>query len=234
MISYFELLKQRNDAYGELDASVSSFSALADQLREGVTYQQAIEIVNQFWRPRDAGVMKTRLFTSFPKKNGELILQSDLDNKIRDRMTTVITREYFKNAHAYIEDRIEKYLAIFKKLETSDKSSYGVYLDFRKQVARYLGGVDYGVYDLKPELLNGGVKVWGDLKCDESAIESGDYMLWDDLPLMIKEAHQTFTHNHLDRKEHINLNNLSWCFDNVRAHMEFCVLFAGWLQLPEE
>lgn len=234
MITYSGLLEKRNAAYGELDASVSSFSALADELHNGVTYQQAIQIINQFWNTRDAGVLKTKLFTSFPKKNGEIILQSGLDAKIQERMATVVTREYFGEAHAYILKMVDAYLEVFKKLSTTETASYNVYLDFRKQVARYLGGVDYGVYDLKPVLLDGAAKEWKDLKCDESAIESGDYMLWDDLPHLVKEAHQTFTHNHLDRKEHITLNNLTWCFDNVRAHMEFCALFAGWLQLPDE
>lgn len=234
MSTYAELLVNRNAARGELDAGVSSLVDLADKLKDGVSYQEAILIIDHFWKPRDAGVMKTRLFTSFPERNGEIILEHDLDAKIRERIATVTTRDFFVSAHRYILDQVNAQLAIFSKLRTDNATEFAAYVTFRKQIARYLAFLDYGVHDIKESLLNLGEKRWTELPGSPGSVESSEYMLWDNIPEMVTEAHDTFVRNHLDRKDHITLHSLDWCFDTIRATMELSLLFADYMKPPTE
>lgn len=234
MTTYAELLLGRNSARGELDAGTSSLSHLAVRLKEGVSYEEAIVIINQFWGARDAGVMKTRLFTSFPERNGQIIREQDLDGKIRERIATAVTRGFFIEAHRYILDQVNAQLAIFSKLRTDNATEFNAYIEFRKQVARYLSFLDWGVHDIKEALLTHGNKGWKELPGHPGSVDTSDYMLWDNIPEMVADAHATFVKNHLDRKDHINLNSLDWCFDVVRATMELTLLFADYMKPPNE
>lgn len=229
MIEYEELIKERDIARAELDAGVSSLLTLGKKLKEGVSYDDAVLIVKQFWDKRDAGQIQALLLNSFPERNGEIILEKNIDSRVAEKLSIVTSVKFFDDAFAYINQEMIRVMEKFKAHLTEDTHDFVKFMEFRKDTARYVAFMDWGAYDLKDHLING-CNNWEDLPPTVNSIETGDYMLWDNPAVNVIKVHEEFKERHLNRKDYISLGSLDYCFDSVICSMELALLFARTLK----
>ena len=229
MVTYEELVANRQTALLEIDARTSAISALAKKLQEGISLPDATELINSMWNERDARILKTELSSAFPKRNSEAILGYGLDAKITNSFVLKATHEFFADSAAFIEANAIERLASFSRCKLDDEDALEDFIKLRKNLVRYIAFLDWGVYDIREKLLNRDIDCWCDINESVMAIESGDYMIWDNFPELLSEAHKNYALNHLARIGDVNMRAIQWNFEGIQAFMELRLIFAKYL-----
>lgn len=225
MTDYNALVEKRNIARTELDAGTLSLLTLADKLKEGVSYEESVIIIDQFWCDRDAKQLKAKLFNSFPKRNGDLISEHNIDARVAERLSIITSIDFFKDIFEFIQQEMIRLQEKFKGVLTEDQEAFNKYLDYRKVAAKYIAFLDSGTYDVEDVLLRG-CSSWDQLPGTVESIEDTSYLLWDNLAVEVSKAQGIFKQNQLDRKDYISLSYLKFCFNAMIAGMELNLLFA--------
>ena len=232
MVTYEELVSNRQTALLEIDAGTSTINALARELQEGISLADSVKLVNLMWNERDARILKADLFAAFPKRNAETILSRGLDAKVSNSFVLTATRQFFADSSAFIEANAIERLNSFSRCKLDDEDALEDYIKLRKNLVRYIAFLDWGIYDIRTKLLNRDIDCWCDINESVMAIESGDYMIWDNFPELLAEAHKTYAINHLNRMAEVNMRSIEWNFEGIQAFMELRLIFAKYLN-PE-
>lgn len=227
-VTYDQLVESRNAAMSEMNGCTSSLKGMAEKLQEGVSLKEACEIVDRFWPTREAGDLKTRLFSSFPKENGQVLLNKGLDKRIVENIAVDITRAYFHNISEYVAFKVEESLNHINGLGLDNSAAADAINELRKQVARYLGYINWGVYEIKTQLLGKNVD-WEELSPSVDGVENGDYLFLENLPLLTEQAHDRYVEENLPQKYGFALSDIEWRFGSLEAVMELSLLFAKYL-----
>lgn len=228
-VTFIQLPELRNAARAEMIATTESMSALSERLKQGISYKEGCEIANQFWSPREAAEVKLQLFDSFPLENGQVILAKGLDKQVSGKITTNLTQGYFEAAGSYISCQVQAILDdINTKGLASEDASYTLN-HLKAQTARYISFINWGIYEIKAQLLDPDPKQWGDLSPTVESVENGDYLFLENIPDLVTKAHEKFAEENFPQQYHVSLSDVDWRCNNLDAAMELSLLFAAFL-----
>jgi hypothetical protein len=228
--AYEQLVEARTNAQTELSAVGGALKGLVTQLRHGVSYEEAVEIVNRFWEPREAMVLKTKLYNNFPKENGRIILEKGLDDRVRATITTVITQAFFVKASEDLQCQIRAVLDHVNGLPVQSTPELVTTINtVRMQVAKFLGYMGWGVYEIRSQLLSNGAAKWEDLSPTVDIVEQGDYLFLENLEQLVGEALKTFVDKEMPVRWEMSLGSVEYRLNTIEAVMELILLFANYL-----
>jgi hypothetical protein len=228
-VTYDRLVEFRNAAREEMVAHTDALKTLAEQLREGVSLKEANEIINRFWPTREANDLKVRMYSTFPKENGQIILNMGLDKRISDSISTDKTRQYFNGMGVYIQSEVQVILDNINARPLDCPDTARMLNVVKAQVSRYINFVNWGVYEIKAQLLASGPKKWVDLTTTVESVENGDYLFLENIPDLIGKAHDKFIEENFPTSYSVSLSDVDWRFGSLDAVMELSLLFAGYL-----
>lgn len=229
-ITFDQLLEFRNAAQAEMIAATESMRALAEQLKTGVSYKEGCEIANRFWSVRQAAEIKLCLFDSFPAENGQVILGKGLDKQISGQITTDLTKAYFTAAGVYIRDYVQAILDDVNSKGLVSEDAIHTLNRLKAEVSRYLSFINWGVYEIKAQLLDASPKGWQDLSPSVESVESGDYLFLENIPALVDAAHAKFAEENFPQQYSVSLGDVDWRYGTLDAVMELSLLFASYLR----
>lgn len=227
--AYEALAELRSQAQLELSATTGTVGALMTKLREGVSYEEAIEIIERFWEPREAQSMKLELFTSFPQRNGELIMHKGLDDKLSKAINVETTRQFFAQASGLLQAQVSLILSAVNSQPLNCEAAVDTMNDVRKQLAKFVEYMGWGVYDIRSQLLSGGPSSWHSLTTEVKIIEDGDYLFLESLERAIDDSIKVFVERDLPAKWDMTLTSVDHRFSIIEAVMEMIMLFAEYV-----
>jgi hypothetical protein len=225
-----QLVELRNAAHAEMTNSTAAMKDLVKQLQEGVSYKEACEVANRFWPVREASEIKLRLFDSFPKENGQVILNKGLDKRISDTIATEQAQKYFEAAGVYISEKVQAILDDINSKNLACQDAAFTLNTLKAQVSRYMGFVNWGVYEIKTQLLDPDPKQWGDLSPSVESVENGDYLFLENIPNLVDKAHAKFIEENFPYKYSLSLGDVDWRSSTLGAVTELSLLFAAYLE----
>lgn len=232
-VTFSELLEVLNAAKAELHSTTDSMSGLKKELEEGVSLQQASGIADRFWSPREAMSVKTRLFDSFPKQNGRILMEKGLDEKVCGRISLDVSHAFFVKAKEFLVCEIDQHLEEInsKGLDCEHTAEHLNLL--RRDIARFLCYLNWGVYEIRNQLLDENVQGWAQLSGSIETIESGDYLFLENLGEKVGTALEEFSLNGFPDKSRLSIGEVDYQFDGVEAVMELVIMFARYLSNRE-
>lgn len=213
----------------ELSATTGTVGALMNKLREGVSYEEAIEIIERFWEPREAQSMKLQLFTSFPQRNGELIMYKGLDDKLSKAINVETTRQFFVQASSLLQAQVSLILSAVNSQPLECAATVDTINNVRKQLAKFVGYMGWGAYEIRSQLLSSGPKSWESLPTEVKIIDDGDYLFLESLEGVINDSIKTFVERDLPSKWDMTLTSVDFRFGTIEAVMEMIMLFAEYV-----
>lgn len=228
-VNFEKLVEFRNAARAEMVGCTEALTSMAEKMKEGVEFKEACEIVNRFWPTREAAELKTRLYTSFPKENGEIILRMGLDKRISDSISTELTRQYFTAMGVYIQHQTQVILDDINAKPLNSQDAVATLNRLKAQVLRYINFVSWGVYEIKAQLLDRKPKIWEDLSAEVQSVENGDHLFLENIPELIGKAHDKFIEENFPTTYSVSLADVEWRFDSLDSVMELSLLFASFL-----
>lgn len=232
-VTFSELLEVLTAAKAELHSTTDSMSGLKKELEDGVSLQQASGIADRFWTTREAMAVKVRLFDSFPKQNGLILLEKGLDEKVCGRISLDVSHAFFAKAKDYLACEIDQHLAEIngKGLDCEHTAEHLNLL--RRDIARFLCYINWGVYEIRSQLLDEKIQDWSQLSGSIETIESGDYLFLENLAEKVSTALEEFSANNFPDKSRLSIREVDYQFDGVEAVMELVIMFARYLSNRE-
>lgn len=232
-MNYEQLEQQHQAAKAETNAYVERMGGLIKKLETGIELREACEVADRFWDAREAAEIKTRLFNSFPKVNGRVLLDKDLDEKITLKMPTDEARKYFEVSGLYIQTKIDQSLKNINSLGLDNEAAAELLTALRKEVARYLGFINWGIYEIKAQLLDSKPNRWEDLSPNVDSVENGDYLFMENMGVLVEKAHTVFVKENFPDTYTLSLSSFNWRFSTIEAVMELVGLFSMFLHEME-
>lgn len=228
-MNYEQLNQQHSAAKGEMSTYGERMGGLVKKLEDGIDLREACEVADRFWDAREAAEIKTRLFNSFPKVNGRVLLDKELDKSIILKIPTEETRRFFDASTVYIQTKLDQTLAHINSLGLDHEVAAEMMMALRKETARYLAFVTWGIYEIKAQLLDPAPKRWEDLSPTVDSVESGDYLFMENLGVLVERAHATFIEEHFPETYTLSLDNFSFRLGTIEAVMELAAMFSRYL-----
>ena len=228
-ITLDKLLDYGNAAKQEVQTILNAAKQMQETLKNGITVHEASDLLDRLWSPREAEELKIKLSGTNPRANGDVIRFAELDKRLAEKMSLEVTKAFFKNADEYIVCFLQAKLDRINALDLRSEEGLVAITDLRRQVARYVGFISWGIYDIREQLLGGNPLKWGDLTSSTESVENGDYLFLEDLGAVVQKAHDEYAEERFDLKQWESIQSVTHSFESIEAVTRLVLLFAGYV-----
>jgi hypothetical protein len=229
------LMEQKAAAEACLEEANDIANQVIEALKEGVDISVAARIITDYWGELTPAADKLRqqLSSSFPEKNGQVILSAPLCQSDLDRLNGSLdsARSYFQGIHGFISELVGRIMHQIKSCDVNDQSAVALYNKFRENVLLYLDYSGDYFYEARKVLESEETAHWGNLRVVTTRQENGDYLFIDDFEEDLKKTHDayiTYTFNQKE-SEWWSLYDLRWSSDRIVPRVKLPYLFALYL-----
>lgn len=202
------------------------------QLEEGVDISIAYSVIDRYWEGEDARRLKVQMTNTFPRNNGQTLMEAPFSEKMGSALTFPAVRAYISLVIPQITGLVEQVYKAVNDTDLNDEGALQAFNEFRKHPTKFLDLIE-GMYGPEREkVLDGTYVTWQDIPTS-TRIENGDYLFLYDYRTELLKAEKNVLNDlfgHPDQDDEIkSIRSVEYLTERIRVKVRLCTLFHAFL-----